>query len=127
MITVYGLPQCDTVRRARAWLDAHGITHAFHDFKREGVPAQLPAWVDALGHETLVNRRGTTWRKLGEAEREAIVDAGTALAVLRAHPSAIKRPVVEWADGSVTAGFDPEQWMTRLPGRMSARDAPAGR
>jgi arsenate reductase len=115
------------VRRARAWLDTQGIAHAFHDFKREGVPAQLPAWVDALGHETLVNRRGTTWRKLGEPEREAIVDAYTALAALRAHPSAIKRPVVEWADGSVTVGFDPKDWTTRLTGRTSVGGVPAGR
>jgi arsenate reductase len=127
MITVYGLTQCDTVRRARAWLDARGLAHALHDFKREGVPDQLPTWIDTLGHETLVNRRGTTWRKLGEAERAAVVDADTALAVLRAHPSAIKRPVVQWADGSVTVGFDPEDWTTRLPDRMSAGEGPAGR
>lgn len=127
MITVYGLAQCDTVRRARAWLDAHGLVHALHDFKREGVPDQLATWIDTLGHETLVNRRGTTWRKLGEAEREAVVDAVTALTALRAHPSAIKRPVVQWADGSVTVGFDPEDWKARLPDRMSAGDASVSR
>lgn len=116
MITVYGLTQCDTVRRARDWLQAHGIAHGFHDFKRQGVPTQLPHWVDAIGHETLVNRRGTTWRKLAEAERQAVVDAGSAVALLRAQPSAIKRPVVEWADGTVTAGFDAAQWQVRLQG-----------
>jgi Spx/MgsR family transcriptional regulator len=116
MITVYGLTQCDTVRRARDWLDAHGIAHGFHDFKRQGVPTQLPQWVHVIGHEALVNRRGTTWRKLDEAERETVVDAGSAAALLCAHPSAIKRPVVEWADGTVTAGFDAAEWQVRLQG-----------
>lgn len=120
MITVYGLTQCDTVRRARDWLQAQGVAHSFHDFKRQGVPAQLPQWVQALGHDALVNRRGTTWRKLAEAEREAVVDAGTATALLREHPSAIKRPVVEWADGSLTAGFDAAEWQARLPRPMIA-------
>ena len=80
------------------------------------MPTQLPQWVHVIGHETLVNRRGTTWRKLDEAERETVVDAGSAAALLCAHPSAIKRPVVEWADGTVTAGFDAAEWQVRLQG-----------
>ncbi len=122
MITVYGLTQCDTVRRAREWLDARGIAYRFHDFKRQGAPAQLPQWVEILGHETLVNRRGTTWRKLDEGAREAVVDAGSAAALLRSYPSAIKRPVVEWADGSVTAGFEAADWQGRLQGSAIAGD-----
>ena len=114
--TLYGIPNCDTVKRARAWLDDHGIAYRFHDFKKEGVPeAELDRWLKAPGWEALVNRRGTTWRKLDDATRASVVDAGAARTVLLAHPSLIKRPVVHW-DGrpDVTTGFDGAEWSARI-------------
>ena len=112
MIHLYGIPNCDTVKRARAWLDGQGIVYRFHDFKKEGVPAEaLARWMAALGWEALVNRRGTTWRQLDEATREGVVDVDSAARVLTANPSLVKRPVVEWAGGQkVTAGFDAPSW-----------------
>ena len=98
MITVYGIPNCDTVKRARAWLAEQGLQTTFHDFKKQGVPAdQLPGWLQAFGRDKLVNRAGTTWRKLDEAEKAGVVDAASALALMLAQPSVIKRPIVEWA------------------------------
>lgn len=95
MITVYGIPNCDTVRRARKWLAAEGIAHAFHDFRKDGVDeAQIAAWADELGWEILLNRRGTTWRKLPDADKTDI-DADTAAALMVAHPAMIKRPVFD--------------------------------
>jgi arsenate reductase (glutaredoxin) len=114
MTTLHGIPNCDTVKRARAWLAEHGVAHAFHDFAKAGVPAdRLPAWVQACGWEALLNRKGTTWRKLDDAGRAAVVDAESAMALMRAHPSCIKRPVVDWADGSTTVGFDAAGWAGR--------------
>lgn len=109
MITVYGIPNCDTVKKARAWLAEHGVDHAFHDFKKQGVPAQLDAWVTALGWEKLVNRKGTTWRKIDPALQAGVTDAASAMALMRAQPSVIKRPVVEWGR-STTVGFDASSW-----------------
>ncbi len=109
--TVYGIPNCDTVKRARTWLIEHGIAHEFHDYKKQGVPeTRLVAWSRKLGWEPLVNRKGTTWRKLDAAVQAEVVDAASAQALMLANPSVIKRPVVEWADGSLTVGFDPETW-----------------
>lgn len=106
MITVYGISNCDTVKKARAWLDAQGLAYQFHDYKKAGVPAaELPQWQAALGWEPLVNRSGTTWRKLDEARREAVVDAASAAVLMLAEPSVIKRPVVRWADGRLSLGF----------------------
>jgi Spx/MgsR family transcriptional regulator len=112
MTTLYGIPNCDTVKRARAWLDEHGIAYRFHDFKKEGVPeAELDQWLRAPGWEALVNRRGTTWRKLDDATRASVVDAASARAALLANPSLIKRPVVNWgARTGVTTGFDAAEW-----------------
>lgn len=111
-ITLHGIPNCDTVKRARAWLDSHGVAYAFHDFRKQGVPeAALDRWLRAPGWEALVNRRGTTWRQLDAATRDGVVDAASARAVLLAHPSLIKRPVVDWgAAPGVTVGFDAEAW-----------------
>jgi Spx/MgsR family transcriptional regulator len=112
--TVYGIPNCDTVRKARDWLSAAGVAYVFHDFKKQGVPAALlPGWLAALGHETLVNRRGPTWRKLPAPEQDAVVDNATAVAVMLAHSSVIKRPVVVWPDQAVTAGFSAELFSAR--------------
>jgi Spx/MgsR family transcriptional regulator len=112
MTTLYGITNCDTVKRARAWLDEHGIAYGFHDFKKEGVPeAELDRWLRAPGWEALVNRRGTTWRRLDEATRASVVDAASARAALLANPSLIKRPVVNWGPrAGVTTGFDADQW-----------------
>ena len=115
MITVYGIPNCDTVKRARAWLTSRGVDHAFHDFKRQGVPAaRLDAWIAAGGWERLVNRQGTTWRKLDEGVKAGVVDATSARALMLAQASVIKRPVVEWRDGAVTVGFDEATWAAKL-------------
>ena len=112
--TLYGIPNCDTVKKARAWLAAEGVEHAFHDFRKAGVPPDhLDRWLDAAGWETLLNRKGTTWRKLDPATQGQAQDAGGARALMLAQPSVIKRPVVEWADGRVTVGFDPEAWALR--------------
>jgi Spx/MgsR family transcriptional regulator len=111
MITIYGIPNCDTVKRARAWLTDHALEHRFHDFRKDGVPAaRLDAWLAAAGWERLVNRQGTTWRKLDDAAKAAVVDAATARTLLLAQPSVIKRPVVEWADGRISVGFDAVAW-----------------
>ena len=113
-ITLYGIPNCDTVKRARAWLQAQGRDVAFHDFKKAGVPAdRLDAWAQAVGWERLVNRSGTTWRKLEDATRAAVVVASSAKRLMREQASVIKRPVVEWADGAITVGFDEADWLRR--------------
>ena len=118
-ITLYGIPNCDTVKKARSWLSANGKDYRFHDFKREGVPAPLlDRWLDALGWEALVNRQGQMWRKLDEAAKAAVVDRASARALLVAQPSIIKRPVVEWrgsSPDSVTVGFKPAVWLARVP------------
>lgn len=113
MITLYGIPNCDTVKKARTWLTAQGIDYTFHDFKKQGVPeAEVDRWLKSVPWETLVNRKGTTWRQLDEATRAAVVDAASAKALMLTQASVIKRPVVQWADG-VTVGFDAAAWATR--------------
>ena len=113
MIALYGIPNCDTVKKARVWLDANGIAYSFHDYKKEGAdPARLAKWADAVGWEPLLNRAGTTFRKLDEADR-ADIDAAKALALMAAHPSTIKRPVVEYR-GGLLVGFKPDQWAAAL-------------
>lgn len=114
-LTLYGIPNCDTVKKARAWLAAQGVAHDFHDFKKLGVPrARLEHWLDAVGWEQVLNRRGTTWRQLDAAAQAAVQDAASAAELLAQHASAIKRPVVEWPDGSVSVGFAADDWARRL-------------
>ena len=109
MITLYGIPNCDTVKKARGWLDTHGVEYAFHDYKKSGIDeATLGRWADAGGWEPLLNRAGTTFRKLADAEK-ANIDRDKAIALMIAHPSTIKRPVVEGA-GSLLVGFKPDDW-----------------
>ena len=115
MTTLYGIPNCDTVKKARAWLDAQGVAYDFHDFKKAGVPATLDAWVATLGWEVLLNRKGTTWRKLDPTEQAAVHDAASAIALMRRQPSVIKRPVVAWTGRPVTVGFSADDW-ARQPG-----------
>jgi Spx/MgsR family transcriptional regulator len=113
---LYGIPNCDTVKRARAWLTEQEVAHEFHDFKKQGVPeSHLDAWLAAAGWERVLNRKGTMWRKLSDAEREAVVDAASARALMLRQPSVIKRPVVEWPGGPITVGFDPEAWAALKP------------
>jgi len=106
-IVLHGIPNCDTVKRARAWLMAQGIEHEFVDFKKSGVPpARLDAWLAGPGWQLLLNRQGTTWRRLAAAEQASITDASSARALLLAQPSLIKRPVVDWPGGVTTVGWD---------------------
>ena len=112
--TLYGIPNCDTVKKARAWLTAQGVAPQFHDWRKHGVPPQLADWAEALGWQALLNRRGLTWRRLGAEEQAAVSDAASALALMRREPAVIKRPVVVWGDGDVSVGFEPEAWARRL-------------
>lgn len=115
MTTLYGIPNCDTVKKARAWLTEHGVAHTFHDFKKQGVPAAaLDRWLQAAGWDTVINRKGTTWRQLDEDTRTGVTDAASARTVALAHASVIKRPVVEWADGRITVGFHAADWAARV-------------
>ena len=123
MITLFGIPNCDTVKKARAWLTAQGLDYQvhyiFHDFKKQGVPPErLNAWMAAVGWEKLLNRQGTTWRKLDAATQATAVDAESAAKLLILNTSLIKRPVVEWADlpsgADISVGFDPENWSKRV-------------
>jgi Spx/MgsR family transcriptional regulator len=110
MTILYGIPNCDTVKKARTWLDTQAHPYTFHDFKKAGVPdAEVDKWIAALGWEKLVNRKGTTWRKLDPATQAAVVDAASAKALMLAQPSVIKRPVVDWGN-KFTVGFTPEDW-----------------
>jgi arsenate reductase (glutaredoxin) len=111
---LYGIPNCDTVKRARAWLNEQGLAHEFVDFKKAGVgAADLRRWADAVGWDKLINRQGTTWRKLDAAAQAQAADAAGAERLALAQPSVIKRPVVDWPDGVTTVGFAPETWAAR--------------
>ena len=112
--TLYGIPNCDTVKRARAFLAGQGVVLQFHDFKKAGVPPdRLTEWLASAGWERLLNRQGSTWRKLDDATRAAVVDAASAKALMLDQASVIKRPMVEWADGSITVGFDAADFARR--------------
>lgn len=112
-LDLYGIPNCDTVKKARTWLDGQGLAYTFHDFKKEGAdPARLAQWIDAKGLDTVLNRRGTTYRALPEADKAAI-EAGQAVTVLQANPSMIKRPVVEHP-GGLLVGFKEDEWRAAL-------------
>ena len=117
-VILFGIPNCDTVKRARAWLAGQGAVVEFHDFKRRGVPSELlDAWCAALGWERLLNRKGTTWRGLDDAQRAAVVDAASAQTLMRTQPSVIKRPVLAWPDGQISVGFDATEFGRRLNGQ----------
>jgi arsenate reductase len=108
--TLYGIPNCDTVKQARAWLAEHGVAHAFHDYKKQGVPlALLDDWIAALGWQALLNRKGTTWRKLDPARQAAVQDAASARALMLEQPSVIRRPVLV-RGGELRVGFDAADW-----------------
>lgn len=108
-VTIYGIRNCDTMKKARGWLEGRGIDYAFHDYKASGIErGRLEGWVRALGWETLLNRAGTTFRKLPDEEKQGL-DAGRAVSLMLAQPSMIKRPVLE-ADGRLLVGFRPESY-----------------
>jgi arsenate reductase (glutaredoxin) len=112
-LTLYGISNCDTVRKARTWLETEGIAYSFHDYKKAGVDAaRLASWVDQVGWEPLLNSAGTTFRKLPEADKAGI-DADKATALMLAQPSMIKRPVVEYG-GGLLVGFKPDDWAKAL-------------
>lgn len=112
-ITMYGIKNCDTIKKARDWLAAHKRDYAFHDYKAAGIDrATLQGWVDRLGWEVLLNRAGTTFRKLPDADR-ADIDAAKAIALMEAQPSMIKRPVLD-VDGDLLVGFKPDIYQAKL-------------
>ncbi len=109
---LYGIPNCDTMKKARAWLAEHGVDYAFHNYKKDGIDeAILRGWIDQVGRETLLNRRGMMWRKLPQAVRDSI-DEQSAIRVMLETPSIIKRPVLMMDDGRIHVGFKPEQYET---------------
>ena len=113
-MTLYGIPNCDTVKKSRAWFAARGVDIAFHDLRRDGVDSErLTRWLHALGAARLLNRSGTTWRKLGTDQQRAADDDATLIPLLLAQPTLIRRPVVE-IGGEVTAGFVPDVWQSLL-------------
>lgn len=114
-VTLYGIPNCDTVKKARAWLAGQQVEAQFHDFKKQGVPEdRLDHWLATVGWEKLLNRQGTTWRKLDEATQAAVTDAQSARSLMLAQASVIKRPVVEWNARDVTVGLAFADWQARL-------------
>jgi arsenate reductase len=109
-ITIYGIKNCDTMKKTRAWLDGHGVAYGFHDYKTESIAKdQLKGWADKLGWETLLNRAGTTFRKLPDADKEGLNER-KALALMLAQPSMIKRPVLDLGGGKLLVGFKPETY-----------------
>jgi arsenate reductase len=113
MVTIYGIVNCDTIRKARAWLEAHGIAYAFHDYKKQGIDAaRLEAWAEELGWEVLLNRSGTTFRALPEADKKGLTRE-RAIALMLAQPSMIRRPVLDLGTRRL-AGFKPEIYEAAL-------------
>lgn len=113
-IDLYGIPNCDTVKKARVWLDSQGKSYTFHDFKKQSPdPARIAEWIAAAGLDLVVNRKGTTFRALSEADKALAADAATAPALLAANPSVIKRPIVEHPKG-LLVGFKADEWAAAL-------------
>ena len=112
-VTVYGIPNCDTVKKARDWLDAQGVAYSFHDYKKAGADAaQVARWIEQAGLDKVLNRAGTTFRKLPDADKVGI-DAARAVALMVAQPSLIKRPIVEHP-GGLLVGFRDADWAAAL-------------
>lgn len=109
MIKLYGIPNCDTIKKARSWLDKHGVDYEFHNYKKQGVPEkELKAWIKQLGWEVLLNKRGTTWRQLDE-DTKAKVNQASAIQIMLDNPSIIKRPVLD-VDGQYHVGFSADHY-----------------
>lgn len=110
---LYGIPNCDTVKKARVWLDQHGVDYVFHDYKKAGADrAKLEQWADEHGWETVLNRAGTTFKKLSDADK-ADLDRDKAVALMLAQPSMIKRPILDLGDRRLV-GFKPEAYASAL-------------
>jgi arsenate reductase len=115
-ITIYGIKNCDTMKKARAWLDKHGVKYDFHDYKAAGIDRErLERWEKKVGWETLLNRAGTTFRKLPDKDK-AVADAKKAIALMLDQPSMIKRPVLDLGGGKLLVGFKPEAYTEAVPG-----------
>jgi arsenate reductase (glutaredoxin) len=115
-VTIYGIKNCDTMKKARAWLDKRGVDYAFHDYKAAGIDRErLERWSKKLGWETLLNRAGTTFRKLPDKDKAAL-DAGKAIALMLDQPSMIKRPVLDLGGGKLLVGFKPEIYADAIRG-----------
>jgi arsenate reductase (glutaredoxin) len=113
-ITIYGIKNCDTMKKARAWLDSHGVDYTFHDYKTAGIDRErLERWSKKVGWETLLNRAGTTFRKLPDKDKQAL-DARKALALMLAQPSLIKRPVLDLGRERLLVGFNPEAYRSTV-------------
>ena len=109
-ITIYGIKNCDTMKKARAWLDKRGVDYAFHDYKAAGIErAKLERWAKKVGWETLLNRAGTTFKKLPDKDKEGVTEK-KAIALMLAQPSMIKRPVLDLGGGKLLVGFKPEEY-----------------
>jgi arsenate reductase len=114
-VTIYGIPNCDTMKKARAWLEGHGVAYAFHDYRVSGLESEtLDKWVERLGWEVLLNKASTSFRALPEKDRQGI-DATRAKALMFANPTMIKRPVLDF-DGRLLVGFKPEIYAGAFPG-----------
>ncbi len=114
MIHLYGIPNCDTVKKARTWLDSQGKAYTFHDYKKEGAESdRIAGWIAVAGLDVVVNRKGTTFRALSDEDKARAASAETAPALLAANPSVIKRPVLEHA-GGILVGFKPDEWAAVL-------------
>ena len=113
-ITIYGIKNCETMNKARAWLDKHGVDYAFHDYKTAGIERErLEAWSKKVGWETLLNQAGTTFRKLPDKDKSAL-DAKKAISLMLAQPSMIKRPVLDLGGGKLLVGFKPEIYESQV-------------
>jgi len=116
-IVIYGIKNCDTMKKARAWLDKHGVAYTFHDYKTAGIErARLEIWAKKTGWGTLLNRAGTTFRTLPDKDKEGVTEK-KAIALMLAQPSMIKRPVLELVGGKLLVGFTPEIYAASVPAR----------
>ncbi|MCX2450720.1 arsenate reductase [Pedobacter sp. PLR] len=112
---IYGIPNCNTVKKARTWLADQGLSPLFHDFKKQGITAEkLEEWCTVFGWEKVLNKKGTTWKKLSPEQQNSVVDTDSAVQILVNHTSAIKRPVVELDGKAVLIGFDEAAYETIL-------------
>ena len=110
MVTLYGIPNCSQVKNARAWLEAHDIAYAFHDFKKHGINGELiEKWLSHTGWDSLVNRKGTTWRALNDVQKAGVTDSSSAMELMMASPSVVKRPVLAM-NNEILVGFSEERY-----------------
>ena len=109
-VTIYGIPNCDQVKKALIWLEARQVSYAFHDFKKQGLSREIAtSWLDQAGAEVLINRKGSTWRALDEARKALVDKASGAVALMLENPSIVKRPVLD-IDGAITTGFNADHY-----------------